>query len=215
MVFLRPLLFPSTRRTALLGALGAPCCCRRCPRSRRRRWPRPLLAAGLGRARRRGAAVARPGGGTPDGAHRRRRAAAGHRRPDRMDRPGRHSPGGAGGQCTHRGAHRGRRRTVHRLRHRPQALQRAAPEGGAGHGRPVGRRPGALRARARSPGARDGDLQRGAARRPEDGGAGARPALELPSACAACSTASRAIRTAAWTSPQAPARRCAPRCPAA
>ena len=103
-----------------------------------------------------------------------------------------------------------------RLHDRAQAIQRAAPEGGAGHGRPVARGPGALRARARAPGDGDGDLQRTRCR--HDAAACAcrcRAGAPVPSACAASSTASRAIRTAAWTSRPAPARRCWRRCRAA
>ena len=77
----------------------------------------------------------------------------------------------------------------------------------AGAGRPVEGRPRALRARARPPGGGRRDLQRGAA------GDAARCARRSTacgrtrSACGACSTTSRAIRTAAWTSRRPRARR--------
>ncbi len=148
--------------------------------ARRRRGPRggPRAAAGTFGARRRRHDRAGRIAVAPRRSHG-RRAGARRRRSGRLDRRRRHRALGEARQGHDRRRASGPPRRTQDLRDRAGALRRAAPEGRARAGRPVGRGSRALRTRACASRAGDRDVQRAGARDAAHAPAGAGNAVEL------------------------------------
>ncbi len=129
------------------------------------------------------------------------RAVAGGGRHHRLGGRARHPAVGQARRQRDPGAPSRGRRHEGGLHHRSETVRRAASEGAAANGRSVERGHGALRTRTHPPERSHRHFQRALADRPCACGRRHPVCAPVRSACAASSTVSRAIPTAAWTSP--------------